>query len=70
MLKIDLQPGESLIIGDKIQVYLESKSGNRARLAVDAPREMKINKKLTADPSSYAAKYGLSGEKRVNLNVD
>lgn len=44
MMRIDLVPGESVTIGGNVVVTLEAKSGQRARLAVDAPRTVKIQK--------------------------
>ena len=43
MLKIDLRPGESLSIGDAI-VTLESKSGQVARLAVQADKSIPVQR--------------------------
>lgn len=44
MLRLDIRPGESVRIGDNITITLENKSGNRARIAFDAPRSVPIVK--------------------------
>lgn len=43
MLKIELKVGESVRIGDAV-VTLEDKSGRVARLAIDAPRSVPIQR--------------------------
>lgn len=43
LMRIDLKPGEQLQIGDVI-VTIEKKSGQFARLAVDAPRSTPVKK--------------------------
>lgn len=43
MLKIDLRPGEAISIGDAI-VTLESKSGQVARLAVQADKSIPVQR--------------------------
>ena len=59
MLKIDLRPGQSLSIGDAI-VTLESKSGQVARLAVEAPKSIAV-KRVSEAPSvaQLAAQQGI-----------
>jgi sRNA-binding carbon storage regulator CsrA len=60
MLKMDLKPGESVKIGD-IVVTLEDKSGKVARLSIDAPPSVPIDRVPQATPASMAARMGLSG---------
>lgn len=54
MLKIDLRPGEAITIGDAI-VTLESKSGQVARLAVEADKSIPVRRLETAAPQHIAA---------------
>jgi carbon storage regulator len=43
MLILQRKPGESLLIGDEIEVTVVSvEAGGRVRLAIDAPRSMTI----------------------------
>lgn len=64
MLKIDLEPGQSVRIGDFAVVTLEEKSGQRARLAFKADRSIPINKvsRAATSDAQIAARVGLSGE--------
>lgn len=43
MLTIDIKPGQRLQIGDTVLI-LESKSGQVARLVIDAPKDVKVKK--------------------------
>lgn len=43
MLKIDIRPGESIKIGDAV-VTLESKSGQLARLSIEADKSVPIHR--------------------------
>lgn len=43
MLKIDLRPGEKLRIGDAV-ITLEQKSGQLARLVIDADKSIPVRK--------------------------
>lgn len=43
MLKIDLRPGEAITIGDAI-ITLEAKSGQVARLAVQADKSIPVQR--------------------------
>lgn len=59
MLRIDLKPGEKLQIGDAT-VTLEQKSGQLARLVIDADKSIPV-KKLSASPSvRLMAKQGFA----------
>lgn len=59
MLRIDLKPGESVKVGDDITVHLEEKSGQRARLAFDAPRTVRIIKNPMVSEVIHAARRGI-----------
>lgn len=43
MLTIDIKPGQRLQIGDTVLI-LESKSGQVARLVIDAPKDVIVKK--------------------------
>jgi len=60
MLKIDIRPGESVKIGEAV-ITLEDKSGKVARLSIDAPKSVPIDRVQTHTPASMAASMGLSG---------
>jgi sRNA-binding carbon storage regulator CsrA len=60
MLRIDLTPGESVTIGGNVVVTLEYKSGQRARLAFAAPREVKIQKGDNVSDVIRAARGGIT----------
>lgn len=42
MLKLTLQPGDYIDIGDNIKVVFSGGSANNIHLLIDAPREIKI----------------------------
>lgn len=59
MLKIDLRPGQSITIGDAT-VTLEAKSGQLARLAVEAPKSMPVARVQPAGSvAQLAAAHGI-----------
>lgn len=48
-LVLDLRPGETLVLdGARIKVELLHKSGQLARLRVEAPQDVKIEKEVAA----------------------
>lgn len=57
MLKIELKVGESVKIGEAV-VTLEDKSGRVARLAIEAPRSVPIQR-TKPTMASHLAKNGL-----------
>lgn len=60
MLNIELEPGESIRIGNYATVTLVKKSGKRARLSFQADKGIPINKIDTASSDAkLAARYGL-----------
>jgi hypothetical protein len=60
MLKIDLEPGQAIMVGDMAKVLLESKSGRRARLSVEAGKDVPIKKVNTqTSDARVAANRGL-----------
>lgn len=57
-LSIDLKPGQKLQIGDAT-ITMEAKSGQFARLVIDAPKSVAV-KKLTESPSvRLIAEHGI-----------
>lgn len=57
-LTVDLKPGQKLQIGDAT-VTMEAKSGQLARLVIDAPKSVAV-KKLTESPSvRLIAEHGI-----------
>lgn len=61
MLKIDLKPGESVSIGSYATITLEEKSGQIARLAIQAERSVPISRTPHVSAAQIAAKGGLAG---------
>lgn len=44
MLRLDMEPGESVRIGDFCTITLEDKSGKKARISFDADKSVPIRK--------------------------
>jgi sRNA-binding carbon storage regulator CsrA len=61
MLKLDMKPGESVKIGDFAVITLESKSGNTARLSIQADKSVPIDR-IDGSPNAaqMAARVGLA----------
>ncbi len=61
MLKIDLKPGQAIAIGDAI-ITLEAKSGQLARLSVQADKSIPVRKvqEQGASVASMAAEHGIT----------
>jgi sRNA-binding carbon storage regulator CsrA len=59
MLKLDIKPGDRILIGDVAVVTLEQKSGQTARLAVQADKSVKIRRVAANTGAADAAKEGL-----------
>lgn len=62
MLRIDVRVGESLTIGDIATLTLEQKSGQVARLAIQADRSIQIKRVQQYSPAQLAAQNGLGRE--------
>lgn len=59
MLKIELRPGQAISIGDTI-VTLEAKSGQVARLAVEAPKAVQVQRvQQQTSVAQLAAQQGI-----------
>ena len=71
MLKLTLQPGEYLDIGENIRVVFTGGSARNAHLMIDAPREVSIvrsnagGRKQTKD--SYYVDKGISEEAKKEI---
>ncbi len=55
MLILTRRAGESVHIGDQIQVKILTVRGNQVRLGIDAPREVKVYRDAGADKTDKAA---------------
>lgn len=62
MLKIDLRPGETVSIGNVAVITLEEKSGQIARLAIQADRSIPIHRAPKTTAAQIAARGGISGK--------
>jgi sRNA-binding carbon storage regulator CsrA len=60
MLRLDLKIGQSIKIGDAI-VTLEDKSGRVAKLAIEAPQSVRVERVPQLTPASLAAQ-GITGK--------
>lgn len=66
MLKIDLKPGESLVIGsgkNAVTVTMDEKKGQVARLSFEADKSVPINRSPKDKVARIAAQSGISGAK-------
>lgn len=62
MLKIDLEPGDSVRIGDSTVVTVLEKSGRRTRLSFQADASVPIRRvKSRSSDSKIAAANGIAG---------
>lgn len=61
MLKLDIRVGESVQIGSAF-VTLEAKSGQIARLAIQADKTVPVHRVQKSSTAQIAAKGGLSGQ--------
>lgn len=60
MLRLDLKIGQSVRIGDAI-VTLDDKSGKVAKLAIEAPKDVKVERVPDTSTAAIAASYGITG---------
>ena len=44
MLVLSRKPGQSIVIDDRIRVSIEHISGNRVRVAIDAPADVDVDR--------------------------
>lgn len=60
MLRIDLRPGEGLDIDNgRAVIRMESKTGQLARLAIEAPKDVKITR-LDGSMMAHVAQRGMN----------
>jgi sRNA-binding carbon storage regulator CsrA len=59
MLKIDLRPGEAILIGNAV-VTLESKSGQMARLSVQADKSVPVSRVQKQSSMATIAEGGIT----------
>ena len=68
MLVLTRKPGQSIIIGDEIEVEVLSVAGERVRLGITAPREVEIFRdevyERIQDEREAAAEPGRARERR------
>ena len=67
MLKLTLQPGEFIRIGENVKVIFSGGSANNIHLLIDAPREINIDRSNTKankknNPSTYYKEKRISHE--------
>ncbi len=57
MLILTRKKGESIAIGDNIQIQVLNVKGGQVRIGIDAPREVKVNReeRLEADAAKIHA---------------
>ena len=53
MLVIERKVGESILIGDNIRIVLSDISGGKVKIAIDAPREIKILRNELVETSEF-----------------
>lgn len=68
-LKIELEPGEQVLLirganGQTTTITLERKSGGKARLSIDAPKEDEIRRPGRAPAESPLTRPGLPAQER------
>lgn len=64
-LKLDVRPGDTVTIGDGIELVMEEKSGQIARLSFDAPKDVPIRlKQSSSRVAGIAAELGLGSRKK------
>ena len=64
-LHIDLKPGQSLQVGDT-KITLERKDGQRARLLIQAPREVPIKRPISPPSAQECALSPNLGKEQAN----
>lgn len=69
MLVLSRKPGESLVIGDNVRVYVSRILGNRVTLAIEAPQEVHVVRgelQLLLEDSDYEGERANRGDKRLS----
>ncbi len=52
MLILTRKKGESIAIGDNIQIQVLNVKGGQVRIGIDAPREVKVNREERMQPGT------------------
>jgi carbon storage regulator len=58
MLVLSRKEGESIIIGDGIEVKVVDIDGNKVRIGIEAPRNVSVHRKEVYDAMKREAKEG------------
>jgi carbon storage regulator len=56
MLVLTRKPGETVLIGDDVEITIVKTTGSRVRLSINAPREISVRRgelPVEADPINY-----------------
>lgn len=73
MLILSRKMGESLIIGDNIEIRVTEIAGDKVKLGIEAPQDLKILRKelyQTVEGNRQAASGSVSKEKLLGLIAD
>jgi len=70
MLILTRRIGETLNIGDEVQVTVLGVKGNQVRLGVNAPKEVPVHREEIYQRIKKEKEAGLSGELRRDGNVN
>ncbi|WP_283607240.1 carbon storage regulator CsrA [Faecalispora anaeroviscerum] len=58
MLVISRKVSESILIGDNIEIHISEISGDRVKLAINAPKEVRITRKELLETASLNREAG------------
>lgn len=58
MLVISRKVSESILIGDNIEIHISEISGDRVKLAISAPKEVRITRKELLETASFNREAG------------
>lgn len=58
MLVISRKTSESILIGDNIEIRISEISGDRVKLAISAPKEVRITRKELLEAASFNREAG------------
>lgn len=72
MLVVERKIGESILIGDNIRIVLSDINGGKAKIAIDAPREIKILRSELIETSEFnknASAASIKDLKEINKRL-
>ena len=69
MLVLARRQGESIHIGDEIVIKVAEASGNRVKLCIDAPREVRICRGEVAEKMALQSEHNRKHEQIKQLRV-